>query len=196
MNRPGVTIGVLALVLLAVGALSATFADRVAGQSAPTEASATPEAEAPPVSSAAPQAVSSVSAPSDGGGLEPLATGIGNTGCQKNAGNPHIAQRPYDPRRAKGFGGIIRCDAKKDYLWARVDLYKKGNNGDTTWSLADQSFTDCYTCYSTNIGAVRRCGNRKDNLFQTTVNVYVKNNGNNTDGYGESRVVTLDCGGF
>jgi hypothetical protein len=46
VTRRSVTVGVLALVLLAVGALSVTFVDRVAGQSASAEASATASASA------------------------------------------------------------------------------------------------------------------------------------------------------
>lgn len=184
MNRLYATVGVLALVLLAVGALSVTFADRVAGQSASPAAS---------VPAAAPAAAAS--APADGSTVEPLSNPIDNTGCDVNAGNPHIAQSIQAPT-AKGYGTVFRCNEKKDQLAVRTQLLKKGNNGDTTWSVVDEKYQDCFTCYKTGIGAVRHCDNRRDNEFKTIARGLVYNNGSSHADTGESRAITLDCGGF
>ena len=123
-------------------------------------------------------------------------TEIDNTGCYKNASNPHIARKPPDPRRAKGFGEIVNCNEEKDRLYVHTTLWKKGNNGDTTWAAVDGKSRSCTTCYHTGIGAVRVCENTRDNLFQTTVWAEVTNNGNVNNEIGYSRIVTLNCGGF
>jgi len=159
--------------LLAVGALSVAFADRVAGQS---------------VSPAA-------SAPAEDSAVVPLSTPINNTGCEVNAGNPHIA-KSIDAPTAKGFGTVFRCNEKKDVLAVRVKLLKKGNNGDTTWNIVDVKDQTCTTCYKTGIGAVQRCKNRRDNLFRTIAEGVVQNDGNQHAERGESSVITLNCGGF
>lgn len=173
MYRPHVMLVSLAAVLLAVGALSVTSADRVAGQSTTPEASATSEDFT----------------------VAPLSTPINNTGCEKNANNPHIAVQDPVPRRAKGFGEI-NCNSKKDELYVRTVLWKKGNDGDTTWSVADFDVRSCTTCLHTGIAAEKACGNRNSNLFQTVAKVAVYNNGNTYPDTGESQVVTLNCGGF
>ncbi len=181
MHRTHVTLVTLAAVMLAVGALSATLAGRAAGQSAPSETSSPP-------------AASASLAPGDYT-VEPFSNPVGGTGCEVEANNPHIATSD-GPYRAKGFGKIFGCNEKKDYLWVKTTLWKKGNNGDTSWSVADRKSRDCRTCFTTGIGAERACANRQDNNFQTTTDVFVQHNGNSTDDGGRSRIVTLNCGGF
>jgi hypothetical protein len=174
----------LAAGLLAVGALSVTFADRVAGQSASPPASATSVSSASPPASATSEDFTILSTPIEG------------SGCDKNANNPHIATSD-GPRRAKGFGEIVKyCNTRKDHLWVRTQLWKKGNNGDTTWANVDEDFRECFTCWHTGIGAEKNCANRNDNLFQTVARVGVYHNGQVYADTGESRIVTLNCGGF
>lgn len=218
MTRPSVAVGVLALVLLAVGVLTVTFVELVAGQSAsaeeptpaeptpaeepaPTEATATATATAP---SACSEYISAaeldkpltvgtcISAEEMESRMEWAATSIGATGCEKNSGNPHIATSTF-PDSVKTVGGVIRCKSKKDYLYSNPRLWKKDNG---TWVLKDASNGYCNNCYKKMMPAQRRCWNRNDNQFVADVYVVVRNNGNRTDGRGESQTVTVNCGGF
>lgn len=163
----------LALLLLAAGALSAAFADPVAGQSA------TPDGRTL--------------------AIESRSTPIGNTGCEKNATDPHRAAST-NFRDMKGFGEIRGpgkkryCLAKKDTLFVRTTLWIKGDNGDTTWNVADIGRNSCTTCARTAVGATSPCNNNNSNRYYTSVYVYIKNNGNVVTDRGFSNTVTRDCG--
>ena len=203
MHRTHVTLVTLAAVLLAAGALSATFAGWAAGQSASAQASApagvtasagasacaegsTPALDQPlPVGTCIPaEDVESA--------VQPLSTAIGNTNCEKNAGNPHIATS-MTPDAAKTVGGVIRCSTKKDYLYAQARLYKK--EGDW-YVLKDTGQGDCNDCYRKMLPAYRSCWNNNSNKFWADAYVKVRNNGNVTEDVGQSQRVTLNCGDF
>jgi hypothetical protein len=136
VTRRSVTMGVLAPVLLAVGVLSVTFIDQVAGQTAPAEATATVSATA---TAAASSTCAGESAPALDqrlpfgtcmpaedveSAVETAGTAIGSINCEKYAGNPRIASS-YFPDAAKTVGGVIRCRTKKGALHAQARLWKK-----------------------------------------------------------------------
>jgi hypothetical protein len=147
VTRRSVTMGVLAPVLLAVGVLSVTFIDQVAGQTAPAEATATVSATA---TAAASSTCAGESAPALDqrlpfgtcmpaedveSAVETAGTAIGSTNCEKNAGNPCIASS-YFPTRQRA------C--------ASSAVEKEGD-----WFVLKDT-GDCNDCYKKMMPAYRR----------------------------------------
>lgn len=180
MYRTHVTLVALVLVLLTVGALSATFGNQAVGQSAPALDKALPVGTRIP----AEDMESSV---------QLFSSSIPGTDCEKNSGNPHIATS-FIPDAAKTVGGVIRCKTKKDRLWAQARLWKK--EGDYYVLKATGTNGNCYNCYRTMPSAYRRCWNRNSNKFAADAAVTVQNNGSTHRDHASSQVVTLNCGGF